>query len=154
MEESSPISLAEGFNLRDYDSPDTLDTALSVTLTLTQALDESSEGVTVVTSGDVVMTELDSSAEFEKVYTLTNGNSFSQYEEVWKNYLLMCISTIFWIFHQILTTLAYYNNETEPAEDSTRHLSITVSDPQFQPCSVYISVLNIHDRPSIILPEE
>lgn len=82
VEESDPILLAEDFNLQDFDSPDTPVTNLTVTLTLTETIDVASEGVRLETSGDVVMVEQDSEDEHIKVYTLTNGSSFSQYEEV------------------------------------------------------------------------
>lgn len=82
MEEAEPLSLAANFTLRDFDSSDTPGTNLTVTLTLEQAVDGESEGVSVVTSGGVEIREVDSNEPFTKVYELTNGSSYSQYEQV------------------------------------------------------------------------
>ena len=82
-EQSQPIQLAADFTLRDYDSPDTPSTPHTLTLTLTQAVDGDSEGVTVeVGSGGVQFSEVSSAEEFTKVYVLNNGTSFSDYQQV------------------------------------------------------------------------
>ena len=82
VEEARPVSIAADFMLQDFDSPDSPGTTLTVTLTLTQAVDEESEGVSIVTDGGVTMTEQASSEQFTKVYTLTGGTSYSQYQQV------------------------------------------------------------------------
>lgn len=82
VEEAEPLFLAANFTLRDYDSPDLARTDLKVALILTQAVDEESEGVSVVTSGGVQMEEMDSMEQFTKEYELTNGTTYSQYEQV------------------------------------------------------------------------
>lgn len=82
VEEAEPLLLAANFTLRDFDSSDTPGTNLIVTLVLEQAVDGNSEGVRVVTSGGVEMEELDSTDPLTKVYALTNGSSYRQYEEV------------------------------------------------------------------------
>ena len=74
--------LAANFTLRDFDSSDTSGANLTVTLVLEQAVDGESEGVRVVTGGGVEIQELDSTDPLTKVYSLTNGSSYSQYEEV------------------------------------------------------------------------
>ncbi|CAI8050929.1 hypothetical protein GBAR_LOCUS27939 [Geodia barretti] len=134
LEESAPILIASGFRLRDYDSPDTLITDLRVTLTLREAIDGDSEGIMAEVTGGVIMTEEQTTEENTREYTLSNGSSLSQYE-------------------QVLRTLSYFNTETEPRDSVNRQLSISVSDPGFQPCSVDISILNIPDPPVIHLPE-
>lgn len=82
VEEAGPLLLAANFTLRDFDSSDTPGTNLTVTLVLEQAVDGESEGVRVVTGGGVEIQELDSTDPLTKVYLLTNGSSYSQYEEV------------------------------------------------------------------------
>ena len=82
MEEAEPLPLAAYFILRDYDSPDSPTTPPTITLTLTEAVDEESEGIRVVTSGGVIMEEADPIELYTKVYTLTNGTSYSQYQQV------------------------------------------------------------------------
>ena len=82
VEEAGPVSIASDFTLRDFDSPDSPGTDLTVTLTLTQAVDEESEGVRVVTSGGVMMTEQISTEQFTKHYILIGGTSYSQYQQV------------------------------------------------------------------------
>lgn len=82
VEEAEPLLLAANFTLRDFDSSDTPGTNLTVTLVLEQAVDGESEGVRVVTSGGVEIEELDSTDPLTKVYALTNGSYYSQYEEV------------------------------------------------------------------------
>lgn len=81
-EEVDPIPLAPNFTLRDYDSPDTPSTPHTVTLTLTQAVDEDSEGVQVeITSGGIQVRDI-STEQYTKVYELSNGTSFSEYQQV------------------------------------------------------------------------
>ena len=87
VEESDPVVLAEDFALRDHDSSDSPGIELTVTLTLTQALDEDSEGVRLVTRGGVTLRELESTEEYMKQYILSNGTSYSQYEEVFARFL-------------------------------------------------------------------
>ena len=82
QEESGSLLIAPEFSLRDYDSPDSLITSLTITLTLTHAIDGDSEGVIVSATGGMVYTEQVTTEEFTKEYTLTNGTSYSQYEEV------------------------------------------------------------------------
>ena len=82
LEESAPILIASGFNLMDYDSPDALSTGLTVTLTLTQAIDRESEGIRAEVTGGVNMIEQNTTEDFTRVYILSNGSSYSQYEEV------------------------------------------------------------------------
>lgn len=58
-----------------------------VTLTLTEALDEESEGVRLELSedSDVILMEVPSTTNYEKIYQLSNGSSLAEYEEVCKN---------------------------------------------------------------------
>ena len=74
--------IATNFNLRDYDSPDIISGSLNFSLTLSHAIDGDTEGIMVTSTGDVVMTEQGSTEEFTREYTLSNGTSYSQYEEV------------------------------------------------------------------------
>ena len=76
------MPIAADLHLRDYDSPDTQGSSLSVRLTLREAIDRESEGVAVEVTGGVVMTELVSSEDYTREYVLSNGSSYSQYEEV------------------------------------------------------------------------
>ena len=80
VEESEPILLTEDFYLQDFDSDDIL--VYNVTLTLTDTIDVTSEGVRMVTNGGIVIEEQVLEDEYTKVYTLYNGSSFSHYQEV------------------------------------------------------------------------
>ena len=54
---------------------------------------------------------------------------------------------------QVLRTLTYYNNKSEPSGQLDRLLTIHLSDLRFQPCSIDIAVLNTPDAPIIHLPD-
>lgn len=79
-EEADPVIIAGDITLFDYDSPDSPGTELTLTLTLTGALDGESEGVTVDTSGGVTVQV--SIEGHTQTYTLSNGTSYTQYQEV------------------------------------------------------------------------
>ena len=98
LEESAPILIASGFRLRDYDSPDTLITDLRVTLTLREAIDGDSEGIMAEVTGGVIMTEEQTTEENTREYTLSNGSSLSQYEQVRRHYLYT-VSSYYQMFH-------------------------------------------------------
>ena len=89
-EGSDPVMIAAEITLTDYDSPDSSGTEVTVTLTLTEAIDGESEGVNVVTSGGVIVNV--SIEEHTQVYTISNGTSYSQYQEVCLCHLVPYVS--------------------------------------------------------------
>lgn len=68
--------------------------------------------------------------------------------------LLLCLlSCLSLCLAQVLRTLTYFNLLSEPSGQLVRQLSISLSDPSFQPCTVEIAVLNLPDAPVINLPD-
>ncbi len=79
-EENPPLPIATTFFLRDFDSGDL--TTDSVTLTVDLAVDQDSESLQLDTSGTNISFSGPMRDEFTQEYSLTGGNSFTEYQQV------------------------------------------------------------------------
>ncbi len=83
IEESDPLAIAESFYLRDFDSPDTNNANLDLTVTLTNAVDGSNEGLMFYTDGTgIIVDAVVNAQEFSIQYVLSNATSYIEYQQV------------------------------------------------------------------------